>query len=144
MLHAMMYLSLASQPPLTREILEAVASQSMQRNRDLQVTGYLYGNHGIFVQYLEGPKAALETAWASIRQDPRHTIVSEVHLPAQAERRFPHWEMQLLTPQMLHPHLAVEKLFLGLEDYQQIDQAGAQELLTALAGVIANDRQPLS
>jgi len=140
MYSAIMYLSLATEPSLSTAELEALSRQSAIRNHGQQITGYLYENHGVFVQFLEGPAAQLDALMASIRRDPSHGIVSEASLPVQQGRYFPSWEMHLLKPSMLTAHTALEQMFFDLEEQQVVTPTVALDLLEALAQIVTLPR----
>ncbi|WP_295853641.1 BLUF domain-containing protein [uncultured Xylophilus sp.] len=71
-LHALLYTSqLASGTPI--QAVAAVIGPSRTHNRADRITGLLVFDGSGFVQYLEGPAAALEDCLQRIAQDPRHT-----------------------------------------------------------------------
>ena len=78
--------------------LSDLCSTSAQKNRSLQVTGYLFYRSGRFLQYLEGEKEAVMSLMATIRKDERHTIAIELEHANANQRLFPHWSMQYVNP----------------------------------------------
>lgn len=99
-MHHIIYLSWAT-IPFTEAQLQALLTQSRQRNAELAVTGILlYGNER-FLQVLEGEEAVVQQVYAQIRQDVRHhNILTFANKPV-TERAFPEWAMgfQVLASQ---------------------------------------------
>ncbi|MDO5605693.1 MAG: BLUF domain-containing protein [Paracoccus sp. (in: a-proteobacteria)] len=63
------------------------------RNRELDLSGFLHCEDGVFVQWLEGPKPALEQVVESILADHRHRDVTVFGNGPLEERQFPNWAM---------------------------------------------------
>ena len=72
-----------------REILAA----SQRNNAKLGVTGYLHFEDGMFMQYLEGPAAALQTLYQRIVLDPRHCDVEQLGYGPTNQCLFRRWSM---------------------------------------------------
>lgn len=67
--------------------------QSRNRNSADELTGYLHREDDYFVQYVEGPHAAMARLQEAIGADPRHgdiQVIGEGEIPS---RRFPGWDM---------------------------------------------------
>lgn len=82
--------------PLTEAAVEAIVRQAVTNNRRDQITGILMASGGLFFQILEGPDAAVDTLYAKILSDPRHTEVLTLRVE-QGEgisRLFPGWQMR--------------------------------------------------
>jgi len=59
------------------------------------VTGMLVFGSGIFFQWLEGPRSAVQELMAKLRADPRHSDVIEFSVDEEVrERLFPTWDME--------------------------------------------------
>ena len=84
--------------PSQLEELEALAYES---NLILGVSGYLYFENGIFIQYIEGPAPVLDELFARISADQRHEVFKSVVEETLSERRFPSWSMRWLTKNQL-------------------------------------------
>ena len=67
------------------------------RNLEYGLTGFLHGEDGIFIQWLEGPVAALEFVVELILRDSRHRDVTIFGRGAIEERQFPDWAMGFST-----------------------------------------------
>jgi hypothetical protein len=122
-LHTLLYRSRATRELDERELLPILMT-SMRNNARVGVTGILlYGpptplpepdpdappvaavvpfeGPGVFVQWLEGPEAAVEKTYARIDADPRHTDVEILDRGTSERRLFPHWSMGLNTVRSL-------------------------------------------
>lgn len=78
-----------------RADLTALARQSARDNEGLGVTGVLFYDNGLFMQFLEGEEQVVRDLLAKIARDRRHsrlTVVVESPVPA---RHFPGWHMAL-------------------------------------------------
>lgn len=73
----------------SRRILHA----SLRNNEAQAITGFLHREDDIFLQYIEGPAAAIESLWALLRTDRRHTGVTLVTWKPLLMRRFSTWTM---------------------------------------------------
>lgn len=90
------YRSEAADPPAPGE-LEAMLRSARARNHSVGITGMLVYDKGRFLQTLEGPPAALESIWASIRSDPRHRSIEVLSQHIVPARLFSEWDMQLFA-----------------------------------------------
>ena len=65
--------------------LEELLAQARANNARLGITGLLLYGEGAFLQLLEGPRQSVESLYATIREDPRHTLClvldEEAHVP---------------------------------------------------------------
>lgn len=75
--------------------LAALLEQARERNTKLGLTGMLIVDGMRFVQWLEGPAAALQAVWRSIARDSRHTITERLAVPSGHQRVFADWRMRL-------------------------------------------------
>jgi hypothetical protein len=120
--YALLYQSRATRG-LDASGLRAILETAVVRNEALDVTGLLlYGEManfpgipGLFVQWLEGPEAAVRSLYERICADPRHVdVVTVAEGPAEAftgtdGRLFPAWAMAVKrlsdVPATLHGFL---------------------------------------
>ncbi|HEX7686537.1 MAG TPA: BLUF domain-containing protein [Burkholderiaceae bacterium] len=91
-MRAIAYVSTASSN-LLREDLEAIVAASRGRNAESGITGVLLYCDGHFMQYIEGPDAAVLEAFERIRRDARHYQVNELLNQAITEREFADWTL---------------------------------------------------
>ncbi len=74
--------------------LDRLGVHAAEKNGRVGLTGYLFYLAPYFVQYLEGPAAAVGEVFARIGTDPRHQIIRVLTLPSAGERLFPDWSMR--------------------------------------------------
>ena len=75
------------------ETIESILNQSRQFNPTSGITGILCYGGGIFLQAIEGGRAAVSELYGHIQKDPRHKDVILLHYEEIAERRFGGWTM---------------------------------------------------
>ena len=73
--------------------IEAILSQSRQYNPTCGITGILCYGGGIFLQAIEGGRAAVSDLYGHIQRDARHQNVELLHYEEITERRFGGWTM---------------------------------------------------
>ncbi|CCE74055.1 BLUF domain-containing protein [Clavibacter nebraskensis] len=82
---------------MTGEDLAELLAQCIRNNEEAELTGLLLHRDGRFMQVLEGPHDAVESVYAAIEADPRHTdvrLLLDEEIPA---RQFPQWSMGFRT-----------------------------------------------
>ena len=100
MFHRILYVSQANK---SQELsLQELSASAENQNRKFSITGYMYFNGEFFIQYLEGPRSALDQLMTNIRADARHSILYEKPLPPQSLRMFNDWFMRDLTQESFH------------------------------------------
>jgi hypothetical protein len=74
--------------------LNGILLAARRNNPRDAITGALICRHDLYLQLLEGPRAAVEARYSSIARDDRHLeVVKRVSRPA-TERLFPNWAMR--------------------------------------------------
>lgn len=73
--------------------MRSVIAQSIQKNRLVDVTGFLVAGEGRFLQLLEGPEAAVRETYARIGLDPRHADLVLIQEASVDRRLFRDWNM---------------------------------------------------
>ncbi|WP_019516991.1 BLUF domain-containing protein [Sphingomonas sp. Mn802worker] len=76
-----------------RADLSAILATSRLNNRRDGITGLLYSDGVRFLQALEGPREAVESAYERIRQDPRHHALVILSRREVDAREFGEWAM---------------------------------------------------
>ena len=71
------------------ELLESIRP----KNDDLGLTGMLLYSGGNVIQTLEGPEDSVESVFASIEKDPRHSGILVLLRDQIEARSFPEWSM---------------------------------------------------
>ena len=92
MLFSLVYVSRAV-APMSRDDLVDLLRRARAHNEAARLTGILLYRRQTFVQLLEGQRARVESLYASILRDPRHTGVTTVVARDQLDRQFPDWSM---------------------------------------------------
>jgi Sensors of blue-light using FAD len=79
--------------------LQQIVKTSQRNNSGKGITGLLVYGGGMFLQWLEGPRPAVEALMTALGTDPRHeTIVRLQVLEGLKERLYPSWAMQNVAP----------------------------------------------
>lgn len=95
MLEFLFYVSYAPDPGT--DGIEKILSTSRTHNAEHQITGALCHVQGHFIQYLEGPKAALADLFERIKCDPRHSKVRLLARRPVTTRLYGSWTMALVA-----------------------------------------------
>jgi hypothetical protein len=95
MLNGLIYLS-RTKEPCNKSDIDVLASTSSEMNQKHGITGYLYYTNQQIMQYIEGEELELEQLMSNIRNDPRHTVSTEMLHQNITERHFPSWRMKAL------------------------------------------------
>lgn len=76
-------------------LVEAILEQSSEKNLEHGITGVLCVNPvgGVFLQVLEGSRAAVNQLYANLVRDPRHGEILLLDYAEIDERRFGGWRM---------------------------------------------------
>ena len=85
------------------EVLAAIVRQSKRHNAEHGITGVLCSSGGLFMQVLEGGRAAVNRLYARIVTDPRHSDVELLLYEEIGERRFAGWSMGEVDLASLNP-----------------------------------------
>lgn len=88
------YKSVATSAPSSGD-LNSLVARARARNRSLGITGLLMFEEGHFLQSLEGPPAALESLWSSIKRDARHDHIEVLSEHIATARLFSDWDLLL-------------------------------------------------
>ena len=107
MLVRLLYVSRAV-PAVDHEELLAILRKSKANNPALGVTGVLCFSEGIFLQVLEGGRAAVNRLYNRIAADARHTQVELLAYEEIGERRFAGWSMGQVNMARLNPALLLK------------------------------------
>ena len=76
-------------------LVTSILESSQKHNSEHGITGILctYPQGKVFLQVLEGGRAAVNALYQSIVRDPRHRDVTLLHYAEVPERRFASWRM---------------------------------------------------
>ena len=92
MIHFLLYTSNTFKP-LAQTDLALILEHARRNNAANGVTGILLYAHTLVMQYLEGPRDAVDRTFEKIRRDPRHYGVQVLLRHDVRERRFDRWSM---------------------------------------------------
>jgi hypothetical protein len=95
-LFQIVYVSSAVRELLPSELAELLVA-ARARNEQSGITGMLLYSEGSFMQVMEGPQAAVETLYARIERDARHTGCIRLLAKPIVERQFAEWCMGFRT-----------------------------------------------
>ncbi len=102
MLVRLLYASRSVRPTSAVDI-ESILTQSRKNNPDLGITGILCQGGDVFLQVLEGGRAAVNDLYCQIVRDPRHRDVTVLFFEEVAERRFAGWTMGQVNLAKVNP-----------------------------------------
>ena len=102
MLVRLLYASRAA-APVNQDTIESILQQSRSYNPSLGVTGILCHGGDVYMQVLEGGRAAVNELYNKIVRDSRHTEVLLLHYEEVAERRFSGWTMGQVNVSKINP-----------------------------------------
>jgi hypothetical protein len=103
----LMYASRAAKP-LDPEELSHILRHSRVANPKQGVTGVLCSSGELFIQVLEGGRAAVNRLYNRIAADDRHTEVTLLSYQEIEERRFAGWAMGQVNLARLNPALMLK------------------------------------
>ena len=75
--------------------LKAILAQARHRNGNMDITGYLHWEDGIFHQWIEGPEAELQIVERYIYDSKSHHGLTVLGRNVVPTRQFPDWDMAL-------------------------------------------------
>lgn len=91
-MYCLIYISSAT-TPLDKATIEEILEKARTRNKEDEVTGLLLYQGGNILQYLEGPKDAVESCYERISKDSRHRQITKLLTAEREARLFDEWSM---------------------------------------------------
>jgi Sensors of blue-light using FAD len=131
MLVRLMYASRANEA-VRPEVLNAIMKKSTQNNPGAGVTGVLCFSGEMFLQVLEGGRAAVNKLYNRIAQDPRHRDVMLLSYDEIAERSFAGWSMGQVNIARLNPAVLLKYSEAALLDPFAVSGTVSMALLNEL------------
>lgn len=102
MLVRLLYASRAS-AAVTQEIIESILQSSRRHNPELGITGVLCHGGDVYMQVLEGGRAAVNEIYNKIVRDERHREVMLLYYVEVSERHFAGWTMGQVNLAKVNP-----------------------------------------
>ena len=93
---------------VTQEVIESILAQSRKHNPELGITGILCHGGDVYMQVLEGGRAAVNGLYNTIVRDSRHREVMLLKYGEIAERRFAGWTMGHVNLKKINPSLLLK------------------------------------
>jgi hypothetical protein len=107
MLVRLLYASRAAEA-VTQELIESILQSSRKHNPELGITGVLCYGGEVYMQVLEGGRAAVNTLYNTIVRDERHRDIALLHYQEVAERKFAGWTMGQVNLGKINPSLLLK------------------------------------
>lgn len=107
MLVRLLYASRAAEP-VTPELVESILRSSHTHNPALGITGVLCYGGDVYMQVLEGGRAAVNNLYNKIVRDARHREVMLLQYEEIAARRFAGWTMGHVNLRKINPSLLLK------------------------------------
>ena len=92
-LHQVIYISMATKM-MSIQDMQHLLHHAKGNNEKIGITGILLYRSGLFMQYLEGNRIAVDNLYTKIRNDRRHTSLIKMHEKPISERVFKNWAME--------------------------------------------------
>lgn len=106
MLIRLIYVSKAVDPQ-SRSLTDAILRKAHAWNTQNDISGVLCEGRGVFLQALEGDRAAVTRLYARIFADPRHKDVELIHCESIVQRRYGEWSMARVSLSDVDPHTKI-------------------------------------
>jgi hypothetical protein len=105
-LYQVVYCSCAA-PGVAEADVTRIVARARRHNPAHAITGMLVFGSGVFFQWLEGPRPAVQALMARLHADPRHhDVVTLSESEEVRERLFPDWDMELVGADHIRDVLA--------------------------------------
>lgn len=131
----LLYVSYAAEDFSETTILNELAEDAIQRNKQNDITGALFYLDGCFMQLLEGAHDDVSDTFLRIKSDARHTDVEVLFSEEVNERIFPDWNMSSNWIEVkgapVDVNTVIEDLKRGIEERRIADCSTALEYFFA-------------
>lgn len=124
-------------PSVDGDALAAIVRQSKRYNAEHGITGVLCCSGGLFMQVLEGGRAAVNRLYARIAADARHSDVELLVYEEIGERRFAGWAMGEVNLASLNPALLLKYSETAALDPYAVSGRASMALFEELAATAA-------
>jgi hypothetical protein len=130
----LMYAS-SAEPEMNDVGLRAILERARTVNSQLDITGILLHTDGSYFQVLEGDAEAIDSLYARIAHDKRHTNVVLIVREPIARRSFADWSMGFasVTSEDVAGIIGANDFFQNRTCFNELSAGRAKKLLTAFA-----------
>ena len=142
MLVRLLYASRAAAPDRAARRWRAILRQSKANNPQHGITGVLCCSDDMFLQVLEGGRAAVNRLYNRIVADPRHKDVELLSYQQIGERHFAGWSMGQVNVARLNPSLLLKYSATAQLDPYAMSGSVALALLEELVATASIVGQP--
>ena len=81
--------------PFEARALQDLGKAAAEKNRELDITGFLMASGGLFYQVIEGPEENVDKLYDAIASDDRHTDLLLLRAEENVTSRlYPDWSMK--------------------------------------------------
>lgn len=98
---SLVYLSHAGEEFRKRDSRQQLKIRAQSENMKHEITGLLIYSEGVFLQIIEGTNAAIDSLYAKISRDPRHSELDLLTRTVSATRMFSKWSMGIVETEDL-------------------------------------------
>jgi Sensors of blue-light using FAD len=112
--------------------MASILAKSRSNNPPLGITGILSHSGGIYLQVLEGGRAAVNSLYNKIATDKRHTDITVLHYEEVSERGFASWTMGQVDLARVNSSLLLKYSEKPLLDPYAVSGAASMALLKEL------------
>ena len=95
-------------PTVEPKDVESILDVAREKNRELGLTGFLCFDGKVFVQWIEGPRSAVNLLYQSIMVDWRHENLTLLDYCEVDERTFPDWDMGFVSTELMDEDLVLK------------------------------------
>ena len=106
MLVRLLFVSRAAEPAAAT--IASICQHSQPRNAERGITGVLVCGDGVFMQAIEGGRAAVNNLYGEILRDARHRDVVLLRYEEITERRFAGWTMGVVDTRRINPAILLK------------------------------------
>ena len=102
------FLSLSRAAEPASSTIASICQHSQPRNAERGITGVLVCGDGVFMQAIEGGRAAVNSLYGEILRDARHRDVVLLRYEEITERRFAGWTMGVVDTRRINPAILLK------------------------------------
>lgn len=136
-MHTLIYISEATKE-ITEADLKDILNTARTKNKELNITGLLFYQNGMFIQNLEGDRKDIENLLEKIVKDSRHRKCIAIYKEEIKERNFNEWSMGYEIPSEEESKEIND--FINQSDFYSNKPVGENLVLTVMKRVYERNR----